>query len=772
VEDNGSMFVDVFDFYPGFSFCNTYNGMTLGDSGGALISGNKLCGIISSMQGVVGFALRNQMAAVDSHDVTGDVDLTPASPIDWLKQIPYAPGNVHIVNPKGYFDGECPNYYAKCVYGMAPGCDKEETTDTDGDGVMDICDSCPKIPNPEQLSVDDDPDNDGYGAACDFCPGHYSQSSDPQIANCNYDAELANAYPGLSTPPLPKTAAEKVKYLKAFKPDACDKAACPSATLSGGAFYHQSLVPGISSCGLAGGNCPQIGNCDWRFNSSVDLRPLTHASDDFADIKKGTPVDVGLRWCPCPSGSATAAERYVCQSYYGCKYKWDEYNKTGAWRKISTFEQPGSATRLLGAEFALPLNPFGNVGKNPVDWAFLDLGVFVNWEHQSPATCQGQGIKGASVMGVLWSSIQSLTGGTPSTAPPSVHQVSHVYTSGDATMELTYYTPQFVGTPKWYLDALCIHCPEGITKLTSIVGNPVMYKATPEGVQPDPSARIETKALFDQIASGLLIYVPAAEPLGQRAGARGEGAPLLHGVAVDSTHWTIAAEVESLALDVSPAPKSRVGVPGTPVMHGDEAVVLSAVRRQLMVLGGTVDGTIDGAPEPSAWILGVESNTWTEHPLAAEQRPGRVLGATYRHQDGHVYLIDLEGGIVRLRRWQPEGDVEIIARMPASWASFEESWLVAGPGGDLVFAGSNQQGHSEAAMVARLTFDEVGGSTGEERLQFAGTKMLSATILAAPIGGMASIGVIVDDSAGGKLASVHHDELTVAGQQELPVIYG
>ena len=267
VEDNGSMFVDVFDFYPGFSFCNTYNGMTLGDSGGALISGNKLCGIISSMQGVVGFALRNQMAAVDSHDVTGDVDLTPASPIDWLKQIPYAPGNVHIVNPKGYFDGECPNYYAKCVYGMAPGCDKEETTDTDGDGVMDICDSCPKIPNPEQLSVDDDPDNDGYGAACDFCPGHYSQSSDPQIANCNYDAELANAYPGLSTPPLPKTAAEKVKYLKAFKPDACDKAACPSATLSGGAFYHQSLVPGISSCGLAGGNCPQIGNCDWRFNS-------------------------------------------------------------------------------------------------------------------------------------------------------------------------------------------------------------------------------------------------------------------------------------------------------------------------------------------------------------------------------------------------------------------------------------------------------------------------------------------------------------------------
>ena len=40
--------------------------------------------------------------------------------------------------------------------------------DRDGDGVGDLCDTCPGIPDPEQLDVD----MDTFGDLCDNCPDH------------------------------------------------------------------------------------------------------------------------------------------------------------------------------------------------------------------------------------------------------------------------------------------------------------------------------------------------------------------------------------------------------------------------------------------------------------------------------------------------------------------------------------------------------------------------------------------------------------------------
>jgi hypothetical protein len=49
-----------------------------------------------------------------------------------------------------------------------------QLTDTDGDGVPDISDNCPGVPNPDQ----EDTDDDGIGDACDLCPSDFTNDSD------------------------------------------------------------------------------------------------------------------------------------------------------------------------------------------------------------------------------------------------------------------------------------------------------------------------------------------------------------------------------------------------------------------------------------------------------------------------------------------------------------------------------------------------------------------------------------------------------------------
>src|SRR5262249_55124261 len=76
-------------------------------------------------------------------------------------------------------------------------------TDTDSDGLPDICDNCPLVPKPNQS----DAEYDGVGDACDNCP----ESSNSNQADCDHD--------GIGDACAPDQDGDGI-------PDACDN--CPA----------------------------------------------------------------------------------------------------------------------------------------------------------------------------------------------------------------------------------------------------------------------------------------------------------------------------------------------------------------------------------------------------------------------------------------------------------------------------------------------------------------------------------------------------------------
>ncbi len=84
----------------------------------------------------------------------------------------------------------------------------DEGLDADGDGVLDACDDCPGVPNPDQVdrdgdsvgdacdncpsvpnTIQQDSDLDGLGDACDNCPFIPNRTQDPLVCKCS-DVEL------------------------------------------------------------------------------------------------------------------------------------------------------------------------------------------------------------------------------------------------------------------------------------------------------------------------------------------------------------------------------------------------------------------------------------------------------------------------------------------------------------------------------------------------------------------------------------------------------
>jgi hypothetical protein len=161
-------------------------------------------------------------------------------------------------------------------------------------------------------------------------------------------------------------------------------------------------------------------------------------------------------------------------------------------------------------------------------------------------------------------------------------------------------------------------------------------------------------------------------------------------------------------------------------LSNEEGLALSGERQELYRFG---------ASSGSAWTYHLPSRSWSKTALAAGRRPGRVLSATYRHQDQAVYEVD-RGALLltRLRRWIPgSGQFQTIAMWPTPWRSFSRYWLVNGHGGELFLVGSR----SGLSAIAKFSPDASG------TLRFGGVLVLQETIGAMPVASRNTIGYVV-----------------------------
>lgn len=222
---------------------------------------------------------------------------------------------------------------------------------------------------------------------------------------------------------------------------------------------------------------------------------------------------------------------------------------------------------------------------------------------------------------------------------------------------------------------------------------------------------MELRDLLASVANGSLKYFEAAEPLGALLELTPPGAATLRGVAIDHT-VTVAHVLETVGLDEVPRSLDRATGGGTPTLLGNEGALLSGTTRRLFVIGGTVDGTKHGTPNTAGWMLDVDVNHWQEFPLPEAERPGAVLGATFRWQDAGVYLVDGKKSRPRLERWWPHRSVETLLTLPHAWKKYDRSWLVAGPGGDLVFAATKTAGGGKKKIsgAQSLFYDRASGA--------------------------------------------------------------
>jgi hypothetical protein len=161
---------------------------------------------------------------------------------------------------------------------------------------------------------------------------------------------------------------------------------------------------------------------------------------------------------------------------------------------------------------------------------------------------------------------------------------------------------------------------------------------------------------------------------------------------------------------------------GPETIGDDQGLVYSSSRAEVYVFGGLHGGE----PSRSAWVHSLARNEWTEVALEAANAPVDVIAATYRMEDGKLYIVDRLRGEERLLSWDGRsGSVEKLGVFPDRWQHerFERRWLVAGMAGDLFYVGSKEN----FTVLVRLGFTDTG------RTHVLGVKEIRKPIFGRPI---------------------------------------
>jgi hypothetical protein len=711
-----------------------YEGPTGGDSGGPLLDEQ---GNIRAVMGSIHPTVLPLTLIENSWN--GGADSSAA--INMFKnakatmtQGPFS-GPVGAIDPHGNWLGECPDYLHAC--------DNWQNCldiDQDGDKVMDRCDSCPTIYNPEQLWQNDDTDGNGWGDACDFCPGVKYSGGGYNVgfgSSCNYEIELAETYPnqGEAFPPahtlgqpsadptsLLLFALNKSRYRGAFRPDACDPVACPRQSLIGSGDLD-GLLPGIHICTQQSVD-PQC-NCIWSvkpecswFVSSNTIRmwPAIHDAATslpkaLDPLKEGLPVgasvEVGMRFCTCGDGAdtETLAQRVDCQKK--CPYGAGSYAHP-KWAPLATepaSKWPNGSDH--GKTFSAKVSSLAKPDPNnavSARWDFTDLpAAMVTRTKLTPTSTS---INTFETFGILMSKVVGVKGTTVSPVwYPSYFARAQTFQSGNAIASAgspkVIKLPDQMNPPWFFEDPFQGAGPDPYRLIGKAPGDDRLWALTISGIEEVPHPPASVVATIDSFLTGTQRFVTASEMPAVLARRTLVGAPLLRGVAVDPVHAEIGQVIESVDPFTLPIVSGRAPCVGhcSPEIHGNEAVVLSGALRRLLVLGGTSDGTPSAAPNTSAWLLDVDKNEWTELPLPAGARPGHVRSGVYRADDGQVYFVETKAGKDRLSRFLPHGGMAELALLPAEWAQYPIQHLVVGEGGDLVLAASNAPSGVEESVL-------------------------------------------------------------------------
>ena len=302
------------------------HGSEPGDSGGPLIGpAGSICAVDTGHGPALPPLINEQnfYPAVDSPDAKAF--LRNAKTAFGTGLIPTGPsmgaaglGGFSLIDRNGNWDGECRAYLESCVDYAESSSIVCDDFDTDGDGVFDLCDDCPTIPNEVQnftAAAAEDPDGDHIGVACDWCPANAIRNQ--VLRDQNYEAELGQAFPMQSAPPVvqatdPNRAADVELYLQSFRSDACDPNPIPLGIVEDAASATGALPAGAvtepSSCtDFAFENCTLTAHNALSITPgmSAELSRLTHGA--------GVQGAVGARACNAKTLPGTMAGRIMTQ---------------------------------------------------------------------------------------------------------------------------------------------------------------------------------------------------------------------------------------------------------------------------------------------------------------------------------------------------------------------------------------------------------------------------------------------------------------------------